>query len=73
MSKHLITDLAIAETHNISLAKNNNATSDKNKFYHREVNLTYLIIVVTLYLVATANIGFFKQVRETIKPMLSVC
>jgi len=62
MSKHLITDLAIAETHNISLAKNNNATFDKNKFYHREVNLTYLIIVVTLYLVATANIGFFKQV-----------
>ena len=46
MSKYLITNLAIAEAHNISLAKNNNATFDKNKFYHREVNLTYLIISV---------------------------
>jgi lipid A ethanolaminephosphotransferase len=62
MSKHLITDLAVAETNDISLAKNNNVTRDKSKFHHREVNLTHLIIVVVLYLVATANIGFFKQV-----------
>ena len=62
MSKHLITDPAVTETNDINLAKNNNTTFDKSNFYHREVNLTYLIIVVTLYLVATANIGFFKQV-----------
>ncbi|WP_041757662.1 phosphoethanolamine transferase [Psychrobacter arcticus] len=54
MSKHLIADPAVAET--------NDASRDKSKFHHREVNLTYLIIVVVLYLVATANIGFFKQV-----------
>ena len=62
MSKHLIADSAIVETHNIGLAKNNKAIYAKSKFYHRELNLTYLIIVVTLYLVATANTGFFKQV-----------
>ncbi|WP_372845065.1 phosphoethanolamine transferase [Psychrobacter sp.] len=62
MSKHLITDLAIAERRHTPLAKHNKATLDKNVSYHREINLTYLIIVVTLYLVATANIGFFRQV-----------
>ncbi|MDX2374270.1 phosphoethanolamine--lipid A transferase [Psychrobacter sp. PP-21] len=30
--------------------------------YHREVNLSYLLITTALYLVATANTGFFEQV-----------
>lgn len=62
MSKHLTTALAIAERRHTPLAKHHKATLDKNAAYHREINLTYLIIVVTLYLVATANIGFFRQV-----------
>lgn len=33
-----------------------------SKFYHREINLNYLIIIVALYLVITANVGFFTQV-----------
>ncbi|MBF2719318.1 phosphoethanolamine--lipid A transferase [Psychrobacter sp. NG254] len=33
-----------------------------SKLYGREVNLSYLLIIVALYLVATANIGFFEQV-----------
>ncbi len=33
-----------------------------SRLYNREVNLSYLIIMVALYLVATANIGFFEQV-----------
>ncbi|WP_079691814.1 phosphoethanolamine transferase [Psychrobacter sp. DAB_AL43B] len=62
MSKHLVAEPAVAKTNNISLAKNNTVTTKKRKFYNREVNLAYLITVVVLYLVATANIGFFKQV-----------
>ncbi|WP_201598724.1 phosphoethanolamine transferase [Psychrobacter vallis] len=33
-----------------------------SKLYNREINLNYLIIIVALYLVSTANIGFFEQV-----------
>lgn len=62
MSKHLVTDIRVAEANNIGSVTTNTATSKKSKFYNREVNLAYLIIVVALYLVATANIGFFKQV-----------
>ena len=62
MSKHLVTDTRVAEANNIGSVTTNTATSKKSKFYNREVNLAYLIIVVALYLVATANIGFFKQV-----------
>ena len=62
MSKHLVAEPAVAETNNISLSKNNTATSDKSILYNFEVNMTYLIIVVALYLVATANMSFFKQV-----------
>ncbi|MDE4453933.1 phosphoethanolamine transferase [Psychrobacter sp. DAB_AL62B] len=62
MSKHLVAEPAVAETNNISLSKNNTATSDKSILYNFEVNMTYLIIVVVLYLVATANMSFFKQV-----------
>ncbi|MGP4846710.1 phosphoethanolamine transferase domain-containing protein, partial [Marinobacter sp. 1Y8] len=40
----------------------NAKTSYLNRLYDREVNLSYLIIIVALYLVATANIGFFEQV-----------
>ena len=54
MSKHSVTDA--------SLVKNNTAASDKGRFYQREVNLAYLIIAVALYLVATANISFFRHV-----------
>lgn len=54
MSKSLVPD--------ISIAKFDNTNSVKGKFYKREVNLAHLIVVVVLYLVATANIGFFKQV-----------
>lgn len=32
------------------------------KLYDREVNLNYLIIIVAIYLVASANIAFFEQV-----------
>ena len=62
MSKHLVTDASIAEANSIDSVTANTATSEKRRFYNREVNLAYLIIVVALYLVATANIGFFKQV-----------
>jgi len=41
---------------------------DINKFYNRPVNLNHLIIVVALYLVATANISFFKHML-TIYPL----
>lgn len=62
MSKHLVTDARVAEVPSIDPVTANTATGEKIKFYNREVNLAYLIIVVVLYLVATANIGFFKQV-----------
>ena len=62
MSKHLVTDASIAEANSIDSVTANTATSEKRRFYNREVNLNYLIVVVVLYLVATANIGFFKQV-----------
>ena len=62
MSKNLVTDTRVAEANDASLAKANTAINAKRKFYNREINLNYLLIVVALYLVATANIGFFKQV-----------
>ncbi|MGE6441690.1 phosphoethanolamine transferase [Psychrobacter sp. NPDC078409] len=44
-------------------ASNANAkTSYLSKLYDREISLSYLIIIVAVYLVATANIGFFEQV-----------
>ena len=33
----------------------------KSKFYNSEINLNFLIIIVALYLVVTANTSFFKQ------------
>ncbi|WP_352257875.1 phosphoethanolamine--lipid A transferase [Psychrobacter sp. TB55-MNA-CIBAN-0194] len=40
----------------------NSDISTISKVSTREINLHYLIIIVALYLVATANIGFFEQV-----------
>ena len=67
MSRQPAPDAVTAETDNLSPAKtsitnNNKITSATGKFYHREVNLNYLIIIVALYLVATANLSFFEQV-----------
>ena len=42
--------------------KANTKKSQLSKIYNREINLHYLIIIVALYLVATANFGFFAQV-----------
>ncbi|MGO2232066.1 phosphoethanolamine transferase domain-containing protein, partial [Psychrobacter sp.] len=33
-----------------------------NSIFNHEINLNYLIIIVALYLVTTANFGFFAQV-----------
>lgn len=33
-----------------------------NSIFNHEINLNYLIIIIALYLVATANFGFFAQV-----------
>lgn len=49
-------------TAKVSIAKNKKILNDSSKFYNREINLNYLIVVIALYLVATANIGFFEQV-----------
>lgn len=56
MSKPLVTDAKpIANpTSSTPLAK--------IPFYKQDVNLAYVIIVVVVYLIATANIGFFRQV-----------
>ncbi len=40
----------------------NTKNSHLSKIYNREINLNYLILIVALYLVATANFGFFEQV-----------
>ena len=33
-----------------------------SRYFNREIHLNYLIIIVALYLVATANMSFFQQV-----------
>ncbi len=40
----------------------NTKKSYLSKIFDRKIHLNYLIIIVALYLVATANIGFFTQV-----------
>ena len=62
MPKYLVTDVSVAEANDMGFVATNTATGDKSRFYNHEVNLAYLITVVTLYLVVTANISFFKQV-----------
>lgn len=46
----------------VNLSKTAAVTSIKSRLYNRQIHLAHLIIVVTLYLVASANIGFFEQV-----------
>ena len=56
--------MSISQAAKIDTPKANRKNSYLSKFYDREVNLSYLIIIVALYLVATANIGFFEQVLD---------
>ena len=45
-----------------SSTKVNTRKSYLSKIFDRKVNLSYLIIIVAIYLVVTANVGFFAQV-----------
>ena len=54
--------MSISQAAKLDTPKANKKTSYLSKLYDREINLSYLIIIVALYLVATANIGFFEQV-----------
>lgn len=54
--------MSISQAAKIDTPKANKKNSYLSKLYNREINLSYLIIIVALYLVATANIGFFEQV-----------
>ncbi|GAA0799178.1 phosphoethanolamine transferase [Psychrobacter piscatorii] len=54
--------MSISQAAKIATPKANKKNSYLSKLYDHEVNLNYLIIIVALYLVATANIGFFEQV-----------
>lgn len=66
MSNRPAPDIGTAKTNHLNPTKisiaNNKITSASDKFYHREITLNELIIIVALYLVATANISFFEQV-----------
>lgn len=66
MSNRPAPDIGTAKTNHLNPTKisiaNNKITSASDKFYHREITLNALIIIVALYLVATANISFFEQV-----------
>lgn len=54
--------MSISQAAKIDTPKANKKNSYLSKLYDYEMNLSYLIIIVALYLVATANIGFFEQV-----------
>ena len=56
--------MSISQAAKIYAPKANKKNSYLSKLYDHEVNLSYLIIIVALYLVATANIGFFEQVLD---------
>ncbi len=56
--------MSISQAAKIATPKANKKNSYLSKLYDHEVNLNYLIIIVALYLVATANIGFFEQVLD---------
>ena len=56
--------MSISQTAKIDAPKAYKKNSYLSKLYNHEVNLSYLIIIVALYLVATANIGFFEQVLD---------
>ena len=54
MSKNVVTNKSVVE--------DSNAPKTIDKFYNRQINSSYLIIAVVIFLVSTANLGFFKQV-----------
>ena len=54
--------MSISQAAKINTPNANQKSRSLSKLYDREINLNHLIIVVALYLVATANIGFFEQV-----------
>ncbi len=54
MSKNVVTNKSVVE--------DSNAPKSIDKFYNRQVNPSYMIIAVVIFLVSTANLGFFKQV-----------
>ncbi|AMN49641.1 phosphoethanolamine--lipid A transferase [Psychrobacter sp. P2G3] len=54
--------MSISQALNTDDTKANTKKGHISKIFNYEINLNYLIIIVTLYLVATANIGFFAQV-----------
>ena len=56
--------MSISQAAKIDAPKANKKNSYLSQLYDHEVNLSYLIIIVALYLVATANIGFFEQVLD---------
>jgi lipid A ethanolaminephosphotransferase len=56
--------MSISQTAKIDAPKTSKKNSYLSKLYDHEVNLSYLIIIVALYLVATANVGFFEQVLD---------
>lgn len=47
---------------NKSIVEDSNPPDSTDKFYHRQIDPSYLIIAVVIFLVSTANLGFFKQV-----------
>jgi len=52
----------VIKTNALKINAPNTNTSYLSQLYDREISLSYLIFIVALYLVATANIGFFEQV-----------
>ncbi|WP_350656341.1 phosphoethanolamine--lipid A transferase [Psychrobacter sp. S1-30-MNA-CIBAN-0213] len=54
--------MSISQALSTDDTKANTKKGHISKIFNYEINLNYLIIIVTLYLVATANIGFFAQV-----------
>ncbi|WP_201554493.1 phosphoethanolamine transferase [Psychrobacter immobilis] len=54
--------MSISQAAKIDAPKANKKSRSLRKLYDREINFNHLIIVVSLYLVASANIGFFEQV-----------
>ena len=47
---------------NNSVVEDSNTPNSTDKLYNRQINPSYLIIAVVVFLVSTANLGFFKQV-----------
>lgn len=58
----MFTSQASNSDNTIDSKKTNRKTSHLRKIFSREIHLNYLIVIIALYLVATANIGFFAQV-----------